>query len=282
MTRGADTALADMIGTMEAEGIKPVEPIAQRLASGDLIRFRCDGDGTGRQNGWAILYMDERPAGAFGNYRLGISRKWKSGSDNRLTAEERQTMQREWAQAKQRRQQERERSEMEAALDARDMWAQAVPASTDHPYLARKGMDPTPFRQLAGRLLVPMYDTDGTLQNVQRIDGEGTKRFLRGGRTSGLFILFGTPAARGATTCIGEGVATMHAVHRATGFAAIATFSAKNLLTVSRLWWSLRPDLDYIICGDDDAHLADNVGRRAAQAAADEIGARLAFPTGRS
>src|SRR3546814_2350581 len=86
--------------------------------SGELIRFRCDGDGHGRQNGWAILYLDQRPAGAFGNYRLGISRKWRVDRDLSLTPAERQALQREWATAKQRRAEERARSEAEAAKDA--------------------------------------------------------------------------------------------------------------------------------------------------------------------
>src|SRR3546814_16060915 len=100
--------------------------------SGELIRFRCDGDGHGRQNGWAILYLDQRPAGAFGNYRLGISRKWRVDRDLSLTPAERQALQREWATAKQRRAEERARSEAEAAKDAAEMWAAAGPARADH------------------------------------------------------------------------------------------------------------------------------------------------------
>ncbi len=264
---------------MEAEGVKPIEPVAQRLSSGDLIRFRCDGDGKGRQNGWAILYLDERPAGAFGNYRLGVSLKWKAGEDVSLSPAERQAMRREWAAAKQRRQEERERSEAEAARDAAEMWASAARASQDHGYLYRKGILPAPFRQLGAKLLVPMYDSEGTMQNIQRIDGDGTKRFLRGGRTAGLFFMFGSPSRRGETVCMGEGLANLSAIHSATGYPAIATFSAKNLLAVARIWHALRPDLQYIVCGDDDTHLERNVGREAAEAAAREIGARLTFAT---
>jgi len=33
-------AIADFIGFMEANGVVPIEPIAQRLASGSLIRSR--------------------------------------------------------------------------------------------------------------------------------------------------------------------------------------------------------------------------------------------------
>jgi len=271
-------AAADFIAAMELEGIRPLEPIAQRLSSGDLIRFRCEGDGTGRQNGWAILYLDERPAGAFGNYRLGISRKWHVGRDLSLTPDERAALQREWAQAKQRRLEERERSEAEAARDANDMFVAAGAASDSHAYVQKKGLNAALFRQQGDKLLVPMFDTDGRIRNVQRISSDGTKRLLRGGRTASLFFMFAGPLERGRTICIGEGLATMNAIHRASGHACLATFSAKNLGAVARLWWSLRPDLDFVICGDDDGHLAANVGREAATAAAEEIGARLIFP----
>lgn len=271
-------AVADFIAAMELEGLHAVEPIAQRLSSGELIRFRCEGDGRGRQNGWAILYLDDRPAGAFGNYRLGVSRKWRVDRDLSLSAEERHQLQREWAVAKQRRLDERERTEAEATRDAAEMWAAAGEASSAHPYAARKQLTLTGIRQAGDKLLVPMFDSDGVIRNLQRIAPDGTKRYLRGGRTSGLFFPVGRFTQRGERTCIGEGVATMSAIHRATGYPAIVAFTYSNISAVARLWWSLRPDLDYVICGDDDAGLKRNVGRLAAQAAAEEIGARLAFP----
>lgn len=272
-------AIVDFIRAMELEGIKPVEPIAQRLSSGELIRFRCDGDGRGRQNSWAILYMDERPAGAFGNYRLGISRKWRIDRDLSLSPSERAALQREWAEAKQKRQEERDRSAAEAARDANEMWRSAAIASADHPYLVKKQIEPFDFRQLGDRLLVPMFDCEGVIRNLQRIGPDGSKRFLRGGTTDGLFFVMGSITRRGETVCIGEGVATMAKVHQASGFPVIAAFSAKNIPAVARAWHAARPDLDYVICADDDSHLADNIGRNVAEAAAREIGARFALPS---
>lgn len=275
-------AVTDFIAAMELEGIKPAEPIATRLSSGELIRFRCDGDGKGRQNGWAILYFDDRPAGAFGNYRLGISRKWKSGEDRSLSPEERAALQREWAEAKQKRLEERQRSEAEAARDALDLWTQSGPAQPDHAYAAKKQLDVSRLRQRDNRLLVPMFDASATLWNLQRIDPDGQKRFLRGGRTDGLFCFIGDFNRAGETCCIGEGYATMAAVNRATGYPCIVAFSAKNIAAVARLWKDARPDLDYVICADDDAHLDRNIGREAAEAAALEICARVATPIGRA
>lgn len=282
-------AITEFIRAMELEGIKSVEPVAQRLSSGDLIRFRCEGDGKGRQNGWAILYLDEVPAGAFGNYRMGVSRKWRIDREGPvLSAEERAKLTAEWAEAKQRRLDERQLCEAEAAQDAAEMWARAAPASPDHGYVARKQLDPALFRQEGDKLLVPMIDGTGKLWNLQRIGPDGVKRFLRGGRVGGLFFVIGSFSRRGERACIGEGVSTMHAVHVHSGLPCIAAFSAKNIAAVARLWNDARPDLDYVICADDDPELADNpnirqnLGVEAAKAAAYEIGARLAVPLGRA
>lgn len=282
----AHEAIADFIAFMEGSGVIPVEPIAQRLASGNLIRFRCEGDGKGCLNGWAILYLDERPAGAFGNYRLNTGTlKWKSSSDRPALSEaERDTLKREWQQARDRREAEQRANERQAALDAAAMWDRAGCARPDHAYAVRKRLSLQGIRQLGPNLLVPMFAADGHLWNLQRIAPDGEKRFLRGGRTQALFVFLGdfAPETRQAVIC--EGFATADAIHQASGIPTIAAFSAKNMIRVARLWKDRRPDLEFIVFGDDDrateAATGKNPGREAAMAAAIEIGAKVAFPIG--
>ncbi|BEV00093.1 hypothetical protein [Novosphingobium olei] len=281
-------AIADFIGFMESNGVVPVEPIAQRLAGGSLIRFRCEGDGKGRQNGWAILYLDERPAGAFGNYRMNTGTlKWKSSSDRpALSPEERAALQREWQQARDRREAEKRNNEHQAALAASDLWQRAGPANLLHPYVEIKGIAPKPLRQIGEELLVPMFGPDGCLWNLQRIRPDGEKRFLKGGRTEDLFCIVGTidSTTREAVLC--EGYATGDAIHQAIGLPVIVTFSAKNLIRVARLFHERRSDITYTVFGDDDrateAKTGKNPGREAALAAAREIGAKVTFPLGRA
>lgn len=203
-----EAAVTDFLAAMEMEGMRAIEPIAQRLSCGELIRFRCDGDGRGRQNGWAILYLDERPAGAFGNYRMGLSRKWRAGEDRCLSASEREQLQREWREAKVRRLTERAASAQEAALDATELWGRSEAPSPDHAYAARKQLVLTGLRQLDDRLLVPMFDAEGSIRNLQRIKPDGTKRFLKGGETAALFFVFGRFTRPGETVCLGEGLAS--------------------------------------------------------------------------
>ena len=286
----AHEAIADFIAFMAANGVQPVEPIDQRLASGSLIRFRCEGDGKGRKNGWAILYLDERPAGAFGNYKLNTGTlKWKSGGDRPpLSQAERESLQREWREARERRDTERRDNERQAALDASELWVSAKDASPEHPYVARKKMGVSGLKQAGSTLLVPMFDAAGLLWNIQRIAPDGSKRFLRGGRTDDLFTIIGIFSQRGERAVIVEGYATGDAVHQSTGHPVIVAFSAKNLIRVARLWNERRPDLEYVIAADNDAGLArskpevGNVGVAAAETAAAEIGGKIAYPTGRA
>jgi putative DNA primase/helicase len=226
-----------------------------------------------------------------------IDRKWKSGADFApLSPEERAALQREWAEAKAKRQAERERSETEAAAEAVDMWSRAAPASADHAYAAKKRLDPSPLRELDGKLLIPMVDAAGKLWNLQRIAGDGTKRFLRGGRTDGLFCLIGYDSKDARTFCLGEGYATMAAVHRASGHPCIVCFSAKNMAAVARLWNAARPDLGHPYTPENTlqrggkhsgrmcraCHREKERARwrraKTATAVAEEIGAKAALP----
>lgn len=62
--------VSEFLDAMWAAGIRPVEPIADKLAAGDPVRFRADGDKPGRRNGWAWLHLNGVPAGVFRHYRL--------------------------------------------------------------------------------------------------------------------------------------------------------------------------------------------------------------------
>ena len=76
---------------------------------------------------------------------------------------------------------ERADAEREAfiARKAAAIWAKSGPAPADHPYLARKGVEPYDLRvDRKGNLLVPLRDDDGKLWNLQTISPDGDKLTL--------------------------------------------------------------------------------------------------------
>jgi putative DNA primase/helicase len=277
----AGDTIADFIGAMEAAGVRPVEPIAQALCGGGIVRFRAEGDKPGRKNGWAMLHLDGTPAGAFGCYRLGVRERWRADRTVLLDPAERARMQREWRETARKRAQEREEAQRAASEAARALWGSGESPSASHPYLVRKGLSREGLRQSGDTLLVPMCDVTGQLWNVQRIQPDGFKLFLKGGRITGLLCLIG---GGGNTLCIGEGWATMAAVRAATGHPVACAFTAENLEHVGRAVRRQWPHLDLVICADDDAHLVahpgikKNLGVEYAKAAAAAVGGRLAVP----
>lgn len=285
--------ITDFLDFMRCEGVEPIDTgrFCQEITSGEVIRFDCVGETRGRKNGWAKLYLDDRPAGAFGNWKLGINRRWSSGSTNELSADERRALRAEWEQKKAERDDLRRQAQMEAANDAAGMWSVASPADPKHPYLARKKIGAHDLRQQGETLLVPMYDDEGRLWNLQRIKPDGEKRFLFGGRVDGLFTIIGN-FEDAAEAVIGEGWATMASVYKASHIDCIVAFNTANLVKVARIWAQRRPDLEFIIFADDDEATAQknlaergvyrNPGIEAAEAAAIEIGARVAYPPRRA
>jgi putative DNA primase/helicase len=278
----AGEAVVDFLGAMEAAGVRPVEPIAQALCGGSLIRFECEGDRPGKKNGWAVLHLDGKPAGAFGWYKGGVRQRWRAeGPPTSQSAAETLELRRQWREASERRERERKQAQGQAACEAKELWLESSPVSASHPYLVRKGVTGEGLRQWGDMLLVPMHDIGGHLWNLQRIYPDGAKRFLKSGRTKGLFCLVGEG---GNTLCIGEGFGTMAAVRAATGLPVASTFSGENLEPVARLVRKRWANLDLVICADDDAHLVDhpmikkNLGLEYAKAAAAAVGGRLAVP----
>lgn len=275
--------VSEFLDAMAAAGIRPMEPIADKLASGDPVRFRADGDKPGRRNGWAWLHIDHVPAGVFRHYRLGIRTVWRAGIDTRLlTTSERRAIMAQARESEARRKAATEVKQQAAAGIARDLWRSAGKADPAHGYLAQKGLPAFGIRQHGDALLVPMVDPRFRLWNVQRIYPDGRKLFLSGGRTDdlfwshGAFVQDGRPSA--GPLVIGEGFATMAAVHHATGHGVVAAMSARNLETVARAMRKLFPSRTMIVAADDDRHLSENIGLEAAQRAAESIGALLATP----
>ncbi|MCB2050525.1 MAG: toprim domain-containing protein [Novosphingobium sp.] len=188
------------------------------------------------------------------------------GQRRELTFAEREAIRR----AEAEREREKRQAQAKAAQIARQRLAQAVEADSGHPYLSAKRIAPERLWQAGNRLLVPMTDQHGAIWNIQTIAPDGGKLFAKDGRTKGVFWFAGKATDR---LVIGEGMATVAAIRRATGLPVIAALSAYNLPTVAALVRAKCPDLNIIIAADDDA-----AGMKAARIAAEQVGASLALP----
>jgi putative DNA primase/helicase len=268
--------LSAFLAAMDAAGVSPLESIAAKLIGGKLVRFRADGDGPGRANGWARLYLDAPATGIFGSWRLAIREAWRCDSGAPSSHDERRRQAALLRDLRDHQALVTAQKHQKAASEAGRQWEAGSEISTnEHGYLRAKAMSGEGLRVANTMLLVPMQDEAGHLWNLQRIAPDGAKRFLAGGKTHGLFWMPVPPVDR---VCVGEGVATMAAVRKMTGYPVVAALSAKNLEPVARVIRQRWPDLDIIICGDDDCARTPNIGRDAAYAAALAVGGRIALP----
>lgn len=187
-----------------------------------------------------------------------------------------------------------------AAAEALSLWegnARNVTIPDQAPYLVRKGVGAYGVRFMhPGTLLIPLRDASGKLWNLQHIaptkptNGAPEKRFLKGGRKSGLWHLVGEPPSGGsasplpAVLLIAEGYATAATLHEATGYPVAVAFDAGNLVHVARALRQLYPAALLVLCGDDDrdteARAGHNPGREKAQAAAGVVHGLAVFPEG--
>ena len=195
-----------------------------------------------------------------------------------LTAAERRSIR----EAEMTRKRERLAAEEAAARYVAALWSNARPADPGHAYLTAKALEPFGIRQSGRDLLVPMVDAGFRLWNVQRIRPDGFKLFAKDARTAGLFwphavhMSDGKPSA--GPLVIGEGFATMAAIHSATGFGVAAAMSARNLEAVARAMRKVFPSRELIIAADDDCHLPNNIGLGAARKAALAVRGSVATP----
>lgn len=162
---------------------------------------------------------------------------------------------------------------------AQVIWDQATPAPADHPYLAKKGVQPYGVRVSDdNKLIVPVVLAE-EIRNLQFIDANGEKRFLPDGAVKDGSYLIGD-VSNATTILVAEGYATGASLHEATGLPIAVAFNAGNLPPIAQQLRQTHPHVSIVLCADNDYH-ADgkrNTGLLAATAAAKAIGGIVAIP----
>ena len=259
-----------------ASGLTPPREI---LLDGKLHRFASGTKGQGGHGdkpGWYVAFGDGVPAGRFGCWRSGFESPWRADIGRKLSHTEEMAHARRLAEAKAMRDAEAARKHEIASNVVEKIWVDCTAASPDHPYLTRKGIKTHGARVTGdGRLVVPLFDSDGALSSLQYIAADGGKLYHSGAQTGGRFWQIGTMDEAG-TLYIAEGFATAATIHEATGRPCIVAYSASNLVPVTGTMREVfGATQDIVIVADNDA---SGVGQRYAEQAAAKHGARFVMP----
>ena len=255
---------------MAGAGLTPPEVIH---ADGQLHRFATNGKRSDAA-GWYCLHGDNLPAGAFGDWRQGVSHTWCSKDNATMTDSEREAYRQRMQQIQAQREAEQAQRHESARDRAGSMWSESVPAG-EHSYLTAKGVPGYGLRQSGDVLLVPLRDVSGTLHSLQTIDASGQKRFLSGGKAKGCYHSIGKPDG---CIVVCEGFATGASIHAATGQAVACAMNAGNLQAVAMALHAKYPELQIVIAADDDHATEGNPGMTAARQAALSVGGSVAVP----
>jgi putative DNA primase/helicase len=230
---------------------------------GKLQRFSIDGKLTGAY----IFHPDGNcPAGYCQDFKQGIKANWKfTGPRKTYTDSERQVYKLRMVKEQKQRQKEIALLQSQTATRAQSNWSQSIPALPDHPYLARKKVLAHNARLYNGSLVIPIYDQYKQLVNLQSINPDGIKRFLKHGKLQGCFSVIGKASDDVTPIDLTEGYATGCSVHERHGCQTFIAFSANNLEPVARVLRDLFPMRRLYIYGDNDIN---GVGQEAAHKAA--------------
>ncbi|WP_052383998.1 VapE domain-containing protein [Litchfieldella xinjiangensis] len=301
----ADSIIDKFRAAMRQQGINVCEQI---IADGKIHRYHVEGDRKGSRNAWAILYIDDKPAGSFGcAKRHGIDAKfsWSAKRPAKpLSREERQA----WHEKMQ--QQQAEKAALEAARHAaaaaraRDIWDNAHPVDA-HPYLAKKGIGAHGARlgvwelinensgvvsQVTDNaLLIPISKLGVGVVSLQAIFPDANnflerdRDYLKGGEKKGCYFGIGTPRLHDERKVfiVCEGFATGAAIHEATGHCVIVAFDTSNLATIATAMRQRQPEAIIVLAADNDqwtTRPVANPGVHYARAAATIVKGRLAIP----
>ena len=268
---------AEIYTGLIAEGFEHVERATQ-LQAGETTRVPAFNKGPNNRSasvklsddGTVLLWYDW-PSGTHGTL---FSNK-PSVTDPAEIARRR----REDKERTKKREAETAQQHQRIALLASQMLVDAY-ASGDHRYIDLKqltGLHNARLDAVTGELLIAMRVSGIGLVNLQRIDRNGNKRFLKGGRIKGAYSVVGT-LDNAQRVYVATGWATGATVYEQTREPVVVAFNDGNLMAVCQALRSRFADITIVVAGDDDRQSIYNSGRVKAIEAAEAVGADVCFP----
>ena len=234
--------IAELYDAMLNEGFNPPSIFK---ADGDVTRFNV-GNRKQNKDGWIVVFLDGKGA-VFGDWKTGNKFTWFESS---VIAESTETREQQNA-ANLRAIEERERRYTNASIEAQSIYDSAITCKS-FGYLDNKSVVACKGLRISndGRLIIPVFGRDETIQSLQYIDNDGNKRFLQDGKMKGGCFIIGS-LERGKKALMAEGLATGLTCRDATGLPVIVAFNAGNLKAVFE---QFKNNVDIYIAADNDTH----------------------------
>ncbi len=241
------------------------------------------------------FYMGEKkPSGAYsmkivnGDFAIGcyFTRKdpdnkhnWHSSKGDSFTPEQRKKMDAR-IKAEQKQKEIAEQKKQQKISRLLTECCKKLPTTKEHPYLKKKGVQPHPvkIREKTNEIIIPLYNADGNISTVQKINNKGGKYLFAGGKKQGSFYPLRYAKDDMSVILFVEGYATAISIRQGVDRPTIMTIDSGNLKHALAVLRKKYPDSKFLICADNDAFTKNpkgepwNVGLEAAHKAAAAVG----------
>jgi len=238
-------------------------------------------DGPG---GAYCAYGGEQPYGWMQNFENGEKTPWIA-TGHVLSAEQIEAMYQEREKNRQELESRIAEIRNDAAREAHEIIVRAGIASSEHPFLKEREIEPFVAHQNGDTLYIPMHNIDGEIRNLQIIEGKDHSRFLLGAEREGIFTLIAGMENNlpQGEILLAENYASGASLHMATGKPVAVAFTAENLTPVAIALREQFPQAAITICASNNQYdradgTVHNRGVIEAERAAEAVGGKVVVP----
>jgi phage/plasmid primase-like uncharacterized protein len=235
-TKPKDTS--DLINEMQSQGLQ----ISYLEITGEIVRVPVNelagvkADSNNQKSGYYVVNeVNGNYFATFGNWKTGFEGKWSSINHQAMTPQQREDLQRQLQEAKERSEETKKQRHNEVAKKV-ERWFDSYTNVIEHEYLTNKKVKNYGLKQYQDMLVCGVYSTTGDIRSLQFISKNGEKRFAADSEIKGNIFLIGAEIKdipKLDKIILAEGYSTSATIYEATQIPVACVFSANFVMAVA-------------------------------------------------
>lgn len=171
--------LSDLINEMQAQGLRidhlQITGEIVRVPVNELAGVKAD---TNQKSGYYVINeVNGNYFATFGNWKTGFEGKWSSVNHQSMTPQQRDDLQRQLQEAKERAEETKKQRHNEVAKKV-ERWFESYTNVIEHDYLTNKKVKNYGLKQHQDMLVCGVYSTTGDIRSLQYINKMAKKDSL--------------------------------------------------------------------------------------------------------
>ena len=229
---------SDLINEMQSQGLQ----INHLEITGEIVRVPVNelagvkADSNNQKSGYYVVNeVNGNYFATFGNWKTGFEGKWSSINHQAMTSQQRDDLQRQLQEAKERAEETKKQRHNEVAKKV-ERWFDSYTNVIEHEYLTNKKVKNYGLKQYQDMLVCGVYSTTGDIRSLQFISKNGEKRFAADSEIKGNIFLIGADIKdipKLDKIILAEGYSTSATIYEATQIPVACVFSANFVMAVA-------------------------------------------------